>query len=111
MQIPIKTLNLCGGCSGNRAFYNVFKEVADDYNLDLMAPYHRYTTDNPVSIAWVGWEYLNAKNTIDISDRSIHPINNIPLGNYIDYIASSFKGVGRVKKFGSRWQREQSYRS
>lgn len=65
------------------------------------------STDNPISVAWMGWEYLNAGLTTDITNKNIHPFNSIPLGNYIDYMASSFKGVGRIKKFDTNRQRVQ----
>ncbi|CAI2361490.1 unnamed protein product [Moneuplotes crassus] len=106
MKLPINTLNLCGGCSVNSKLQDVMKEVAKDYQMSLRVPSKKFGSDNATMIAWMGWEYINSRNPININDRNIHPLNNIPLGNYIDYMGSSFKGVGRVKKFGSKWQRE-----
>lgn len=111
MKLPVQTLSLSGGCSGNLEFQKVMRSVARDYDLNIIIPKKEYIQNNAASIAWMGWEYLNSNWITDISSRNIHSLNNIPLGNFIDYMGSSFKGVGRAKKFGSKWQRELSGRN
>lgn len=106
MNIPVNSLNLAGGCSGNKDLHEVMQTVSEDYKLGLVKPKKGYVQDNPASVAWMGWEYINAGLTTDIRTRNIYALNNIPLGNYIEIIQSSFKGASKLKKVGSKWQRE-----
>lgn len=110
MNIPVSTLNLAGGCAGNKDLHQVMQTVSEDYNLRLVKPKPGYVQDNPASVAWMGWEYINAGLTTDIRDKNIHALNNIPLGNYIEIIQSSFKGTSKLRKVGSKWQREMENR-
>ena len=101
-------INLAGGCSQNKALTNLITEVGKDYETFIISPNNNYVQDNPASVAWMGWEYLNAARQTDIRDKNIYPLSNIPLGNYVDLVSTSFKGIIQHKKIGSKWQRKQA---
>lgn len=105
-KVTPNTLNLAGGCSTNKCFIKLLSDVAKDYNSNMTESRENYAQDNPASVAWMGWEYLNSGLQTDIRDKNIFPLSNIPLGSYIDLISTSFKGIIQHKKIGSKWQRK-----
>lgn len=107
-KVTANSVNLVGGCSTNKCFTKLLKDVANDYNTQLIESTENYVQDNPAFVAWMGWEYLNSGLQTDIRGKNIYPLNNIPLGSYIDLVSTSFRGIIQNRKIGSKWQRRQA---
>lgn len=114
IKLPIETLSISGGCASNKHFQDISKAVAKEYDLNLgkylqsnniALPSPGEECDSAISVAWMGLEYLNAGTATDIRGHEVYPFSFIPLGNYIDLMHSSFKGLSRPKIL-SRKQKE-----
>ena len=89
----LRDVVICGGVSANKRLSQKMQELANDYNLQLIVPSLKWTTDNAGMIAKAGCMYWNRWRK-----------NNQPLGYGLNYntMDLSFSPVARweVDKIG-----------
>lgn len=102
-NIPISNLNLAGGCASSIAIQKVIRKIGKDNDINTIIPQNQaYVQDNPASVAWMAWEYINSDFATDIRNKNLHGLNNIPLGNYIENMKTSFKGINKMRGFKTK---------
>ena len=72
----VKTLVVCGGVSANKRLSFLMQQLADKYDLKLVVPSLKYTTDNAAMIAKAGCLYWKNQDKIKYNpmDYSFSPV-------------------------------------